>query len=47
MLVSMASEINALAHQLDRIAERNRRCRDFTLNSQPFEGHIHLCTRIC
>jgi (1->4)-alpha-D-glucan 1-alpha-D-glucosylmutase len=36
MLVSMASEINALAHQLDRIAERNRRCRDFTLNSLTF-----------
>ncbi len=36
MLISMASEINALAHQLDRIAERNRRCRDFTLNSLTF-----------
>jgi (1->4)-alpha-D-glucan 1-alpha-D-glucosylmutase len=36
MLVSMASEINALAHQLDRIAERNRRCRDFTLNGLTF-----------
>ena len=36
MLVSMASEINALAHQLDRIAERNRRYRDFTLNSLAF-----------
>jgi (1->4)-alpha-D-glucan 1-alpha-D-glucosylmutase len=36
MLVSMASEINALAHQLDRIAERNRRCRDYTLNSLTF-----------
>jgi (1->4)-alpha-D-glucan 1-alpha-D-glucosylmutase len=36
MLVSMASEINALAHQLDRIAERNRGCRDFTLNSLTF-----------
>ncbi len=36
MLVSMASEINALAHQLDRIAERNRRYRDFTLNSLTF-----------
>jgi (1->4)-alpha-D-glucan 1-alpha-D-glucosylmutase len=36
MLVAMASEINALAHQLDRIAERNRRCRDFTLNSLTF-----------
>jgi (1->4)-alpha-D-glucan 1-alpha-D-glucosylmutase len=36
MLVAMASEINALAHQLDRIAERNRRYRDFTLNSLTF-----------
>src|SRR5262249_18960277 len=36
MLVAMASETNALAHQLDRIAERNRRCRDFTLNSLTF-----------
>jgi (1->4)-alpha-D-glucan 1-alpha-D-glucosylmutase len=36
MLVSLVSEINALAHQLDRIAERNRRCRDFTLNSLTF-----------
>jgi len=36
MLVGMASEINALAHQLDRIAERNRRYRDFTLNSLTF-----------
>jgi (1->4)-alpha-D-glucan 1-alpha-D-glucosylmutase len=36
MLISMASEINAVAHQLDRIAERNRRCRDFTLNSLAF-----------
>jgi (1->4)-alpha-D-glucan 1-alpha-D-glucosylmutase len=36
MLVSMASEINALAHQLDSIAEHNRRCRDFTLNSLTF-----------
>ncbi len=36
MLVSMVSEVNALAHQLDRIAERNRCCRDFTLNSLTF-----------
>jgi (1->4)-alpha-D-glucan 1-alpha-D-glucosylmutase len=36
MLVAMVSEINALAHQLDRIAERNRCCRDFTLNSLTF-----------
>jgi (1->4)-alpha-D-glucan 1-alpha-D-glucosylmutase len=36
MLVSMASEINALGHELDRLAERNRRYRDFTLNSLTF-----------
>ena len=36
MQVSMASEINALSHQLDRISERNRRYRDFTLNSLTF-----------
>jgi (1->4)-alpha-D-glucan 1-alpha-D-glucosylmutase len=36
MLVSMASEVNALSHQLDRISERNRRYRDFTLNSLTF-----------
>jgi (1->4)-alpha-D-glucan 1-alpha-D-glucosylmutase len=36
MLVSMASELNALSHQLDRISERNRRYRDFTLNSLTF-----------
>ena len=37
MLVSLASEINALAHQLERIADRaNRRYRDFTLNSLTF-----------
>jgi (1->4)-alpha-D-glucan 1-alpha-D-glucosylmutase len=33
MQVSMASEINSLSHQLDRLAERNRRYRDFTLNT--------------
>lgn len=33
MAVSMASEITALGHQLDRISERNRRYRDFTLSS--------------
>jgi (1->4)-alpha-D-glucan 1-alpha-D-glucosylmutase len=33
MLVALASEINALSHELDRIAEKNRRYRDFTLNS--------------
>jgi (1->4)-alpha-D-glucan 1-alpha-D-glucosylmutase len=29
---SMASEINVLAHRLNRISETNRRTRDFTLN---------------
>ena len=29
----MASEINTLSHQLDRITERNRRYRDFTLSN--------------
>jgi (1->4)-alpha-D-glucan 1-alpha-D-glucosylmutase len=32
MQVSMASEINSLAHQLERLANKNRRYRDFTLN---------------
>ena len=32
MLVSLASEIHALAHQLERIIENSRRYRDFTLN---------------
>ncbi len=36
MLVSLASEINALSHQLDNISERNRHYRDFTLNSLTF-----------
>src|SRR5262249_512226 len=36
MLVSMASEIYSLSHRLDRISERNRRYRDFTLNSLTF-----------
>ena len=36
MLVSMAGEMNALAHQLDRISEKNRWYRDFTLNSLTF-----------
>ena len=36
MLVSLASEINSLGHQLDRISERNRHYRDFTLNSLTF-----------
>lgn len=33
MLTSLASEINVLAHQLDRLSERNRHSRDFTLDS--------------
>jgi (1->4)-alpha-D-glucan 1-alpha-D-glucosylmutase len=33
MQVSMASEINSLAHQLERLSDKNRRYRDFTLNS--------------
>ena len=30
---SMASELNVLAHELNRISERHRRFRDFTLDS--------------
>lgn len=33
MLISLASEINALSSLLERIADANRRYRDFTLNS--------------
>ncbi|HKW94026.1 MAG TPA: malto-oligosyltrehalose synthase [Methylomirabilota bacterium] len=33
MQVSMASEINQLGYDLDRMSERNRLSRDFTLNS--------------
>jgi (1->4)-alpha-D-glucan 1-alpha-D-glucosylmutase len=33
MLVAMAGEINVLARRLDRISEKDRRYRDFTLNS--------------
>lgn len=36
MLVSMTSEIYNLSHQLERIAERNRRYRDFTLDTITF-----------
>ncbi len=36
MLVSMASEIHVLSHRLDRVSEKNRRYRDFTLNSLTF-----------
>jgi (1->4)-alpha-D-glucan 1-alpha-D-glucosylmutase len=32
MSVSMSSELNSLGHQLDRISERRRASRDFTLN---------------
>lgn len=33
MHAAMSGEVNVLAHQLNRISERSRRCRDFTLNS--------------
>jgi (1->4)-alpha-D-glucan 1-alpha-D-glucosylmutase len=33
MTTSLASEVGALSHQLERLAERNRLYRDFTLNS--------------
>jgi (1->4)-alpha-D-glucan 1-alpha-D-glucosylmutase len=33
METAMASELNVLAHELERIAEGNRRSRDFTLDS--------------
>ncbi len=36
MLVSLASEVNTLSHMLDRLTERNRHYRDFTLNSLTF-----------
>ncbi|TAK31217.1 MAG: malto-oligosyltrehalose synthase [Chloroflexota bacterium] len=36
MLVSLVGEINALGHQLERVAEKNRLYRDFTLNSLVF-----------
>ena len=36
MLVSLASEVNALANQLARVADVNRLYRDFTLNSLTF-----------
>jgi (1->4)-alpha-D-glucan 1-alpha-D-glucosylmutase len=36
MLVSLASEISELSQQLERIAQRNRRYRDFTLGSLTF-----------
>jgi (1->4)-alpha-D-glucan 1-alpha-D-glucosylmutase len=33
MQVSLSSELHMLAHQLDRLAQKNRRSRDFTFNS--------------
>ncbi len=36
MKSSMASEVSTLSHQLDRIAERNRRYRDYTLSNLRF-----------
>lgn len=36
MTSSMAGEINALGHELNVLSERNRRSRDFTLNSLIF-----------
>ncbi|HEU4328510.1 MAG TPA: malto-oligosyltrehalose synthase [Roseiflexaceae bacterium] len=36
MLVSLASEVGELSAELERIAESNRRYRDFTLNSLTF-----------
>ncbi|WP_447975295.1 malto-oligosyltrehalose synthase [Nitrospira sp. Kam-Ns4a] len=33
MHATMASELNVLGHQLNRLSERDRRSRDFTLNS--------------
>ncbi|HYF62373.1 MAG TPA: malto-oligosyltrehalose synthase, partial [Herpetosiphonaceae bacterium] len=36
MLISLSSEINALSHQLNRLSEKNRHFRDFTLNSLTF-----------
>jgi (1->4)-alpha-D-glucan 1-alpha-D-glucosylmutase len=36
MLISLASEVNSLSHQLDRISESNRHYRDFTLNTLTF-----------
>lgn len=36
MLVSLVSEINSLGRRLERIAEKNRLYRDFTLNSLTF-----------
>ncbi len=44
MLTALSSEINVLAHQLDRLSERNRHSRDFTLNSLTHAiGEIIAC----
>ena len=56
MLTAMASELNVLAHALNRISERDRRQRDFTLNSCrtvlreviacfPRVSHLRECAR--
>jgi (1->4)-alpha-D-glucan 1-alpha-D-glucosylmutase len=36
MLISLASEIQALSHQVERLSEKNRWYRDFTLNTLTF-----------
>src|SRR5207248_5954493 len=36
MLVSLPGEVNGLAHRLKRLAARDRRSRDFTLNALTF-----------
>lgn len=36
MLISMASEINVLSHNLERLVKRTRHYRDFTLNNLTF-----------
>jgi (1->4)-alpha-D-glucan 1-alpha-D-glucosylmutase len=36
MLVSMAGQINEISYKLERIAEKNRKYRDFTLNGLTF-----------
>ena len=36
MLISLASEVASLSHQLERLSEKNRWYRDFTLNSLTF-----------
>jgi (1->4)-alpha-D-glucan 1-alpha-D-glucosylmutase len=43
-LTSLASELNVLAHALNRISEGNRRSRDFTLNSlREVLGEVVAC----